>query len=241
MASTRIPRVSAQSRRSLCAAWLLVASAVPAEAQTTQLWPEVDVFMRLNSTARVMLVATNVQENGEKTDGEFGANLDLFLKPIRRAPKLMFRLDQSKNSVLMIRGGYRHMPSYTGGGVENRVLLEATVRYPLTVHFGHMLLSNRNRMDFRVIDGVYSWRYRSRLSGERELSLGAVRVNPYSRFELFYDSRFDAFSRTEAMVGAAFPITSYWEVEGYYDYQLDTGSGPNKKIRAVGAVANFYF
>jgi hypothetical protein len=43
------------------------------------------------------------------------------------------------------------------------------------------------------------------------------------------------------MVGAAFPITTHFEMEGYFAYQLDTGSGPNKKTRAVGAVATFYF
>ena len=228
-------------RVALCAAWLLVSAALPAGAQTVALWPEVDVFARLNSTVRVGLVATTVQENGETTDGEFGPNLDLFLKPIRRSPKLMFRLDESKNRLLLIRSGYRFLPSYTGGSAENRVLLEATVRYPMKNHFGDVLLSNRNRMDFRVIDGAYSWRYRKRLSVERELSLGPVRVNPYSRFEIYYDSRFAAFSRTELMMGASFPIARYCELEGYFDYQLDTGSAPNKKTRAVGAVATFYF
>ena len=225
----------------LCAVWLLVAATQPAGAQTVAFWPEVDVFVRLNSTARVALVATTVQENGETTDGEFGGNLDLFLKPIRREPKLMFHLDESKNRFLLIRSGYRYLPSYTGGSAENRVLIEATVRYPLKGQFGDVLLSNRNRMDFRVIDGTYSWRYRNRLSAERELSLGRVRVNPYSRFEIFYDSSFAAFSRTELMMGGSFPITRYCELDGYFDYQLDTGSGPNEKRRAVGAVATFYF
>ena len=236
-----LARVGAQLRVPLCAAWLLVLVALPAGSQTVAVWPEVDVFMRLNSTVRVVLVATTVRENGDTNDGEFGANLDLFLKPIRRSPKLMFHLDESKNRVLLIRSGYRYMPSYTGASAENRVLIEATVRYPLKRHFGDVLLSNRNRMDFRVIDGAYSWRYRNRLSVERELSLGLVRVNPYSRFEIYYDSRFAAFSRTELMLGASFPIIKYWELEGYFDYQLDTGSGPNKKTRAVGGVANFYF
>ena len=225
----------------VCVAWLLVSAALPAGAQTVAVWPEVDFFGRLNSAVRVGLGATTVRANGETTDGEFGGYLDLFLKPIRRSPQLMFRLDESKNRLLLIRSGYRYLSSYTGGPVENRVVLEATIRHPMKSHFGDVLVSNRNRMDFRVIDGTYSWRYRNRLSIERELSLGLVRVNPYSRFEIYYDSRFAAVSRTELMMGASFPIATFWELEGYFDYQLDTGSGPNKKIRAVGAVATFYF
>ncbi len=233
-------KLGAHLRRSLSAAWLLVASALPVTAQTVQVWPEVDVFVRVNSRVRLLLVATTVNENDHVTDGEFGVSLDVHLKPIRRPPKLLFRLDESKNQVLTIRSGYRYLPSYTGGSTEHRGLFEATVRYPLTAHFGHVLLSNRNRMDFRVIDGTYSWRYRNRLSTERELSIGPVRVNPYSRFEVFYDSRFGAFSKTELMVGASFPIRKYCELEGYFDHQLDTGRAPNRTTQAVGAVATFY-
>ena len=233
--------INAYLRAPLCAAWLLVAAALPAGAQTVAVWPEMNVYVRLNSTARLLVVATTVKDDGETTDAEFGAHLDLFLKPILRPPGLMFRVDESKNRVLMIRAGYRYLLSYMDGSAENRALLEATVRYPLTGRFGNMLLSNRNRMDFRVIDDTYSWRYRNRLSIDRELSVGPVRVNPYLRFEIFYDSRFAAFSRTEATAGASFPITKYWELEGYFDYQLDTGSSPNKKTRAVGAVTTFYF
>ena len=233
--------MGAYLRALLCASWLLVSAALPAEAQTVAVWPEVDVFVRLNSTARLLLVATTVHADGQTTDAEIGPTLDFFLKPLRRPPKLMFRLDESKNRVLLIRAGYRYLPSYTGGSAENRALLEATVRHPLKSYVGHVLLSNRNRIDFRVIDGTYSWRYRNRLSVERELSVGPLRVNPYSRFEIFYDSRFAAFSRTETMLGASFPVIKYWELEGYFDYQLDTGNSPNRKTRAVGAVANFYF
>jgi hypothetical protein len=150
----------------------------PFGAQTVQVWPEVDVFVRLNAKARLLLVATTVKEADQVTDGEFGVSVDVHLKPIRRAPKLLFQLDESKNQVLTIRAGYRYLPSYSGGSTENRGLLEATARYPLTRHFGHVLLSNRHRIDFRVIYGEYSWRYRNRLSTERELSVGPVRLNP---------------------------------------------------------------
>jgi len=242
--STRLAHsqvVDMSLRAPLYAAWLLVFVALPAGAQTVQLWPEVDVLVRLNSKTRLLLIATTVKEDDQVTDGEFGVSFDVHLKPIRRAPALLFQLDESKNQVLTIRTGYRYLPSYSGGSTENRGLLEATARYPLTRHFGHVLLSNRNRIDFRVIDGEYSWRYRNRLSTERELSVGPVRVNPYSRFEVFYDSRFGEFSKTELMVGASFPITTYCELEGYFDHQLDTGHSPNRTTEAVGAVATFYF
>ena len=63
---------------------------------------------------------------------------------------------------------------------------------------GDVLLSDRNRIDLRDIAGEFSWRYRNRLSVEKEFSIGRVRVNPYTRFEVYYDSRYDLRSRREA-------------------------------------------
>ena len=54
-----------------------------------------------------------------------------------------------------------------------------------------------DRVDLRFIDGEFSWRYRNRLSAEREFSIGRVRLNPYARFEVYYDSRYSKWSRTE--------------------------------------------
>ena len=65
-------------------------------------------------------------------------------------------------------------------------------------------------------------------------------MNPYVRGELYYDSRFDEWSRTEWIGGAAFPINRRVELEGYFDYQNDTGGNPNRQVSAIGAVLNLY-
>lgn len=106
-----------------------------------------------------------------------------------------------------------------------------------------MLVSNRGRVDLRFIDGEYSWRFRSRLSVEKEFSIGRVRMNPYVRGELYYDSRFDAWSRTEWVGGAAFPLNRRIEREGYFCYQHDTGGesqqkGVRHRIRAEPVLLN---
>jgi hypothetical protein len=226
-------------------AWLAAATlmclATPVAAQTTPVWPEVDAYVRLNDTARIFFLATTVQEGRNTTEGEFGVHLDLNVDPLRRDPTLLFRLDESKNRVLSLRMGYHYLPSYTGGSNEQRGVLEATARAPLLGWLGALLLSDRNRADLRVVDGTFSWRYRNRASIERELSIGRVRMNPYARFEGYYDSRFEKFSRTEAMAGSSFPLTGHWEVEAYFDSVHDTGGSPNRTTRAVGLVTTLYF
>jgi uncharacterized protein DUF2490 len=96
--------------------------------------------------------------------------------------------------------GYRYLHSFSGDPDEHRGVLEATARYPLAAG---VLVSNRNRIDLRSIDGEESWRYRNRLSVEKEFSIGPVRMNPYVRLELYYDSRFDKFSRVDGGLGVS--------------------------------------
>jgi len=226
--------------KSVLAALIVASSVTSADAQTTtQVWPEVSVFTRLNDRMRFYFLATTVKESQEFTEGEFGPNFDVYLRPFRDRKRLAgFRLDESKNRFLLVRVGYRYLDSFSGDPNEHRVVLEATARYPMA---GGVLVSNRGRMDVRFIDGEQSWRFRSRLSIEKELSIGRVRMNPYVRGELFYDSRFDEWSRTEWISGASFPLNRRLEVEGYFDYQHDTGGDQNRRVYAIGTVLNLYF
>jgi hypothetical protein len=104
-----------------------------------------------------------------------------------------------------------------------------------------VLVSDRHRLDIRAIGGEYSWRYRNRLTVEREFAVGRFRFGPYGRAEIYYDSRYHKCSRTELTAGSVFPITRHFELEGYYAHQHDTGKSPNRTVNAVGAVINLYF
>jgi len=226
-------------RRMVFAALIVVSSATSAHAQTTQVWPEISVFTRLNERMRFYFLATTVKESRESTEGEFGPNFDFYLRPFRERKRLAgFHLDESKSRFLLIRVGYRYLDSFSADPSEHRVVLEGTPRYPLK---GGVLVSNRGRVDARFIEGEYSWRFRSRLSVEKEFSIGRVKMNPYVRGELFYDSRFDKWSRTEWIGGAAFPLNRRVELDGYLDYQHDTGGDHNRKVYAIGTVLNLYF
>jgi uncharacterized protein DUF2490 len=223
----------------VCAALIVVSAGTSARAQTTQIWPEVSVFTKLNDRMRFYFLATTVKESHESTSAEFGPNFDFYLRPFRERTRLAgFRLDESKSRYLLLRVGYRYLESFSGDPDEHRAVLEATARYPLD---GGVLISNRARVDARFIDGEYSWRFRTRLSVEKELSIGPLTMSPYGRGELFYDSRFDEWSRTEWIGGAAFPLNRRIELEGYYDYQHDTGGDGSSRVHAIGAVLNLYF
>lgn len=187
---------------------LMLSLGKAAWAQSNQVWPEISTFVKLNEEMRFCFLATTVKESRESTEGEFGPNFDFYLKPLqKRAPLNWLPQDESKNKVLLVRVGYRFIHPYTGDDPsEQRGVFEATTRYPL-VH--HVLVSDRNRMDLRSKGGDFSWRYRNRLTVETEFSSGRVKINPYARGEIYYDSKYDKVSRNALIFGSVFPITSF--------------------------------
>ena len=234
------------SRHSRGLLWLasgmfaLLSVVPPAHGQANQLWPEVSTYVKLNDSVRFYFLSTTVKEERESSEWEFGPNLDFFFKPLRKKPKwTVFPLDESKSRYLMVRVGYRYILSVTGEGPgEHRGVLEVTPRYPMP---HGVLLSDRDRVDFRWIGGVYSWRYRNRLSVEKVFSRGRFSAVPYIRGEVYYDSRFGKWSRTALTAGSAFPITKHIEFESYYEHQNDTSSSPNRQVNALGVVVNLFF
>ena len=105
---------------------LSVLLASPLAAQTTQAWPEIDTYLSLNSEVRVSFFAAATRENREGTSAEIGPNIDFYFKPLMKLKKItVFELDPAKSRLLMLRAGYRYMPSDTGP-TEHRGLLESS-------------------------------------------------------------------------------------------------------------------
>ncbi len=226
--------------RKICFLFFFIASGIPARAQSNQVWPEVSTFVKLNDKMRFYFLATTVKESKETSEGEYGPNFDFYLKPLRKMNKWGgFRLDESKNRLVAVRLGYRLIHPYTGDGSnEHRGVVEVTPRYPLALG---VLVSDRSRMDLRSIEGTFSWRYRNRLTVEKEFTIGRVKANPYARAELYYDSRHHKVSRTALIGGSAFPITKHIEFESYLEHQNDTGGSSNRTVNGFGIVVNLYY
>jgi hypothetical protein len=116
-----------------------------------EFWPEIDVFIKLNAEFRILLLGTvsRARENsspfGEPPfDGQVGAHLDYIA-----------------NKHVSFRIGYRYDTSLNGAdpSKEHRLVTEQTFRKMLPAR---LLQSDRNRQDFRWINGDYSVRYRNR-------------------------------------------------------------------------------
>ena len=209
-------------------------------AQSNQVWPESGTYIKMTDQMRFYFLMTTVKEERTSTEGEVGPNFDFYVKPLRKLNRWAgLPMDESKTRLLMVRVGYHYIFPYgDDGSDEHRGIVEVTSRCPLIRGF---VASDRSRVDLRTIDGTFSWRYRNRLTIEREFSASRFRFVPYARGEIYYDSRFDKISRTALIAGSSFPITRHLEFEGYFEHQNDSGGSSNRTVNAVGVVANVYF
>jgi hypothetical protein len=218
---------------------LILFAALPARSQqTVQFWPEIDTYFKLDPKFRLSFIATTTQEAGSTVGSEFGVNLDIFVKPLFKLKRFtVFQLDESKSRLLTFRAGYHYLPSPDGSN-ESRVLVEATPRFPLNAG---ILVSDRSRVDLRLVSGNFSWRYRNRLTVERTFGIRSYHLSPYLQAEAYYDSTPEKWSRTTEDLGCIFPIRRRAEIEPYYQHMNDTSKSPNRQTHGIGLRLRLYF
>ena len=212
---------------------------MPARSQeSTQFWPEIDTYIKLDPTFRLFFIATTSNEAKQTIGSETGANLDIFLKPIFKPKHLaIFRLDQAQSRLMTFRIGYRYLTT-PGEAPENRGVMEVTSRFPLV---RGTLVSDRSRVDLRTIDGRFSWRYRNQVNVQRSFGIRSYHITPYVRAEIYYDSIASKWSRTTEDAGCVFPILRRAEIEPYYEHMNDTSKSPDRQTNAIGLTLSLYF
>jgi len=204
------------------------------------LWPELDLFVNTSEHSRLffLLAGTRVRQGGY-TDGQLGAHLDLYFGPVfkHRADN---QPDEARSRLLSVRVGYlfgKTPKDSPDPFVEHTPIIEVSPRYYLAKG---LLLTDRNRYDFRFLNGIYTPRYRNRLKIERTFQLGKRSLTPYAHVEGFYDRRFNSFHRFRYTAGAEFQINKRFVLEGYYLRQQDSQADP-RGLNVAGIVLQFYF
>jgi hypothetical protein len=200
--------------------------------------PRVQTYVSFNQSARLYLLDSFENQNTGTWQGDFGAHLDFALKPIFRRD-LRAQDDVFRRRYLSFLVGYRYitnLPSSTPK--EQRALVELTTRRLLP---WQLVVSDRNRGEFRFIRGQsLSERYRNRLQIERDFSAGKFVYTPYLYGEVFYDTRYDAWTRTRYAVGVQIPVVKHLVLATYYLRQHDTRSEP-PHTNAWGLDVKLYF
>lgn len=160
-------------------------------------------------------------------------------------------IDYIPNEHVVLRAGYRYGTSVGDTDTpyqENRFLTEQTLRKMLP---GSLRLSDRNREDFRFINGDFSFRYRNRVTIEREFLFKKRTITPYAAGEIYYDTRFSAWNRNRLTAGVQTSLRRGSVLKMllpkhqiifdlYYTRQNDSRSA-TQHVNALGAALAFYF
>jgi hypothetical protein len=226
--------------------FLVLTGTRPASAQESttrkEFWPEVDVYITVKPKVRLYLVGTvskSVEDgelrNAQGYEGQVGVHVDYI-----------------PNKHVIFRAGYRYgtaVGSNSDPFKEHRLLTEQTFRHLLP---GDLLLSDRNREDFRFVNGDFSFRYRNRLTLEREVHLFKGRsITPYASAEVFYDTRYNTWNRNRFAIGIQQSLLRgplrkmllpkrQVILDLYYMRQNDSRSDI-QHVNAIGAALAFYF
>lgn len=149
----------------------------------------------------------------------------------------LVNINSDKESRIVAGLGYEHLWTDKEGTStgEDRLVVLATPRYR---PFGRWLLEDRNRLEFRWVDGDYSTRYRNRLAVERDLLVHRFRFTPYAAAEIFYNFASGTVDEEQYEVGIQWPWRRVFMVETYYLYQ-HTSSAP-ENVNVFGVTLNVY-
>ncbi len=227
----------------LCAALLSPAAAQFPTSESgaflDTFWPELDVFFKLNADSRIYFFYTGARTREEGyTDGQLGIHYDLYTRPIFKG-RIERNPDIPRNRFLMLRVGYVYAGTPPGNKdpfVEHMPTVELTTRFSAG---RRIIISDRNRGDFRFVNELYTPRYRNRLKAERSFGVGSWTLTPYAHAEAFYDWRYDVFHRFRFAGGAEWEINNHIVLEGYYMHQIDTRSS-DRHLKILGVALQVY-
>jgi len=140
------------------------------DATTGEFWPTVNVHIQLPDNYRLLgFVESKKGEEFAYQQLDMGLGFGYQWKAIRKPhPR---NIDPDKEHTFLFGGGYEYLRTLQAGKntpYENRLVLEGM---PGSRPLSRLLVRDRNRVEFRWVNGVYSTRYRNDLSLEYDITV----------------------------------------------------------------------
>lgn len=146
-------------------------------------------------------------------------------------------IDTHSNHYLVLGGGYEYLHTVEDGDttIESRIIAELTPNVP----FSGLQFSDRNRGEFRWIEGDYRFRYRNRLVISDRLQSGGFKYTPYLSGEIFYDRSRHSWNQNRYGFGVQFPYQKLLMLDAYLLHQNCTTCSQNS-VNMLGVTLNLY-
>ena len=187
---------------------VVMAISVTASAQDNdntvgEFWPEADAHIQFPENWRLLgFVGLKKGEDFPYQQIYAGFGLGYQWKDITK-PHLE-NTDPDKEHTFVFGGGYERLQTLNAGKIsdENRLVLQVVAQFRPA---SRLLLSDRNRVEFRWVNGVYSTRYRNLVQGEYDVKIHEFRFTPYASAEFFYDGSASSWNQEWYTAGIEWP------------------------------------
>jgi hypothetical protein len=119
---------------------------------------------------------------------------------------------------------------------ENTFAIESNSRFHLPMD---ILLTARNRLDWRTVNSDFKVRYRPKVTIEKEMQTQFLFFVPYLYGEYFVNFNESSSDRFRLCIGIEIKVALYVNFESYYLRQFQNGETVDA-VNAVGVALKFY-
>jgi hypothetical protein len=199
-----------------------------------QVWPEADVYFKLSPQLRFLYTLRGEADPGNGS-GNIANSFYLEFSFPRFHPvffRRIIKINDARIQRVTFDLGERliHSVNSPRSTSEERTIVQAALRWAFP--FGSML-TDRNRVEFRFVNGAYSWRARDQVKVEKDIRIHGYALTEYVSAEAFFDSKTDSVDRLRYVGGVVFPVAKNTTIEPYFMRQDSRGSEP-KFENAIG-------
>lgn len=208
--------------------------------KSQEVWPSIDAYYRLNPAFRIYTTVSGTKlSESSYADGAFGIFLDYFTIPPR------FHIPRAHNDSLpgkfiWFRVGYQYSaspPSAEDPFRENMFVTEGNSRFYLPYN---VMLTWKNRFDWRIKNGDFNVRYRPRIMFERDFKTEFLSFTGYAFAEYFVNFGQSSVNRFRTQVGIEIRVTKEINYEVFWNHQFQN-QPEVPEVDAFGMTLKLYF
>jgi hypothetical protein len=121
--------------------------------------------------------------------------------------------------------------------IEHRYVQDITLRFPVR---RYLALSDRNRVEWRLIDGSFSPRYTNRIQIEPTIAKVEGSLRPYVAFEALYNAGSGTWSKKRYFAGVKIRLAKHESLDIFYLRETDPTVAP-RDIHAINPILIYRF
>jgi hypothetical protein len=204
-----------------------------------QIWPEIDVYYRINERIRIYGMVSGTRANSEYTDGTTGIYLDYFALPWLSGRRFTDLHDTTVGYYWWFRVGYSYSnaPPSDKKKVINILETETNNNFHMPWDIN---LTTRNRLDWRWVNGAFQPIYRPRAKFIRNFKTDYLTFDTYIWAEYFFYLNDNSQNRFRLTAGTDIKVIKNMDFEVYYLYQFQNAPSV-EPVNAIGIQLDFYF